>query len=97
MFSPRSNPWVRYYPDDVYCQPLHGSILALAILPKETTDKPKNAVRNSINKSKRKTPIDPEIAPATKIATPSPVKKITARKRAAMAFTSIQTSGTILE
>ena len=58
----------------------------MAIVTKVTTEKPKKAVRNIINKSKRKTAIDPEIAPAIKIATPSPMKRINARKRAAFKY-----------
>jgi len=70
-------------PTRCFCNELKAII---AIVTKDTTEKPKNAVRNSINKSKRKTAVDHVIAPAIKIAAPSPVKRITARKRAAFKY-----------
>ena len=70
-------------PTRCFCNELKAIIPTLT---KETTEKPKNAVRNNINKSKRKTPSDPEIIPAIKIATPSPVKRINAWKRAAFKY-----------
>ena len=70
-------------PTRCFCNELKAII---ATLTNETTEKPINAVRNSINKSKAKTAINPAIAPAIRIAALSPMKRINARKRAAFRY-----------
>ena len=66
-------------PTRCFCNELKAIIDTVT---KEITEKPRNPVRNSTNKAKRKTVCDPAMAPAIITEMDSAMKRIRAKKRA---------------